>query len=292
MWWNIYKIDLREITTIHRRATIDTHILPYFGNMDISTITDTEIIDFISHERQCKKLCQNTIIADLRIVGWVLDYAVRKSIIQENPFLLIKKLKREPVAEYEIYSTEEVQRLMEVARPKWLGDMILLAYRTGMRKCECFGLQWCDIDFDGKYLTVVRSVTSTKPGERLISAPKTCSSHRIILLDNKCLDMLARRFDKRSSDIWVFADREGRLLSPWYLVKYFGIARRKAGIQERKRFYDLRHTHITELVSSGIPLPVIQKRVGHSNINMTMHYTHIKPNMQKEIIDMLNRSEI
>lgn len=285
-------LDLRDVTVRHRRVAIDVHILPFFGNMDISVITDADIVNFISYERECKKICQNSIISNLRIVNWVLGYALQKGLIVKNPFEFVKKLKTEPVAEFEIYSPDEVRALIDVARPKWLGDMILLAYHTGLRKCECFGLQWSDIDFENKRLTVMRSVTSTKPGERFVSDTKTHSSHRVILLDNKCLDMFARRYSNHTSDVWVFADREGNLLSPWYLVKYFGIARRKAGIQGRKRFYDLRHTHITELASAGISLPVIQKRAGHSNINMTMHYTHIKPDAQSPIVDLLNQYDV
>lgn len=291
MWWNGYKIDLRDITIIHRRASIDVHILPYFGHMDIPSITDTEIVDFISYERQCKKICQNSIIVNLRIVRWVLDYAVQKGEIERNPFELVKKLKREPTAEFAIYSPDEVRRLIDASRPKWLGDMILLVYRTGLRKCECFGLQWCDINFEGKYLTVTRGVTATKPGERLISDPKTRSSRRVVLLDDVCVDLLTDRYNKRASDVWVFADKTGSLLSPWYLVNYFNETRSRAEIQG-KRFYDLRHTHITELVSAGIPLPVIQKRVGHANINMTMHYVHVGVDTQKAVVELLNQNKI
>ncbi len=133
-----------------------------------------------------------------------------------------------------------------------------------------------------------RSVTAAKPRDRFITEPKTRSSKRVVLLDDGTVDMLSRRFEKRTSNIWVFADQFGELLSPWYNVKYFRAACKKANIPIR-RFYDLRHTHITELVEAGESLPVIQQRVGHSNIAMTMHYTHIKPNSQQSIVGILNK---
>ena len=129
---------------------------------------------------------------------------------------LIKKIKREPSKEFEIFTFDEVQLLIDVARPKWLGNMILLAYNTGMRKCECYGLQWEDIDFKQKNLFVKRSVTAAKPRDRFITEPKTRSSKRVVLLDDGTVDMLSRRFEKRTSNIWVFADQFGELLSPWY----------------------------------------------------------------------------
>ena len=99
--------------------------------------------------------------------------------------------------------------------------------------------------------------------------------------------MLSRRYANRTSDIWVFASKYGDLLSPWYSHKYFADTREKVGISG-KRLYDMRHTHITDLIVAGISLPVVQQRAGHSNINMTMHYTHIQPDMQQAAINYLN----
>lgn len=293
MWWNCDKLNLREITLYHKRMTIDRHILPFFGDFDITDIDDIIITNFVTHEKMCGNLitggplCQNSIIKELGIVNGVIGYALKKRFIDDNPFDFIKALKHEPVKNFAIFTPVEVQSLIKVARPKWLGDMILLAYSTGLRKCECFGLQWENIDFTHMRLTVQRSVTAVKPGDRYITEPKTHSSHRVVLFDNATADMLLRRYKKRTSDIWVFADKYGNLLSPWYTAKYFGIARKKVGIHD-KRFYDLRHTHITELVNGGIPLPVIQQRAGHTNINMTMHYVHISPDTQQGVVDMIN----
>lgn len=294
MWWMGNMLNMRETSAYLKRERIDKHVLPYFGNIEIENLTDCDVNNFIIYEREHgnrltgQGMSINQIIEELRIVRSVCIYAERKHIITDNPFDLIRMPKREPPKEYGIFSYEEVQTLIEVARPKWLGDMILLVYNTGMRKCECFGLQWQNIDFKHKRLRVERSVRALKPGDRYISIPKTRTANRIVLLDDVTIEMLKRRFEKRTSDTWVFADKYGELLSPWYLVKYFGQARRKVGIVG-KRFYDLRHTHITDIVAAGESLPVVQKRVGHSNINMTMHYTHIKPDMQDDIVALLNK---
>lgn len=294
MWWLGEKIHLREISLYKKRMTIDAHIIPYFGSTEIDKIDDVLINNFIRHEQECgnhitgKSLCHNSILKEAGIVRAVMDYAYKKGYIGFNPMELIKLKKREPSKEFDIFTIKEVKKLIEVARPKWLGDMILLVYNTGMRKCECFGLQWKDINFTDKYLIVVRSVTAARPGDRFVTEPKTTASRRIILLDDVTIKMLDRRYSSRKSNIWVFADKYGELLSPWYNVKYFRNACRRADIPIR-RFYDLRHTHITELVKSGMPLSIIQKRAGHSNISMTMHYVHIQPNAQNCIIDMLNK---
>lgn len=293
MWWYGEQLNLREISIHKKRMTINAHILPYFGSEEIDLIDDLKINQFIYQEKEKGNhitggpLNPNQIIKEIAIIGTVLEYALQKGYIRQNPMIFIKKIKRVPAQEYEIFTFEEVQKLIQVARPKWLGDMILLAYNTGMRKCECFGLQWEDINFVEKSISINRSVTAAKPGDRFITEPKTILSKRSILLDDETFEMLKRRYNKRTSDFWVFADKYGQLLSPWYNVKYFRAACKKAGIHS-KRFYDLRHTHITELVLSGESLAVIQKRVGHSNINTTMHYTHIQSNSQQNIVNRLN----
>lgn len=293
-WWLGARLNLREISIHKKQMDIEVHILPYFGNYDIKSVDDVLIYNFVIHEKQFgnhitgKGLCINSIIKELQIVGNVMEYAYKKGYIDFNPMTLVKKLKKEPVREFEIYTSDEVEKLINVARPKWLGDMILLVYNTGLRKCECFGLQWADIDFENKSLTVVRSVTAAKSNDRFISEPKTRTSRRKVLLDNATIEMLAKRFKKRTSDIWFFADKNGNLLSPWYNVKYFRHACQKAEIPIR-RFYDLRHTHITELIENGIPIPIVQKRVGHSDIKMTMHYVHLEIGAQKSVVDIINK---
>lgn len=266
-WWLGEWLHLREITIHKKRMVIEVHILPYFGNKDIKSVDDLLINNFIIHEKKYGNhitgdgLCINSIIKELQIVAQVMEYAHKKGCIDFNPMTLIKKFRREPSKEFEIYTPNEVNALINAARPKWLGDMILLAYNTGLRKCECFGLQWEDINFENASLMVARSVTAAKPNDRFISEPKTRAAHREVLLDDVTMKMLEKRLKYRTSDIWVFADKNGNLLSPWYNVKYFRCACQKAGIPIR-RFYDLRHTHITELIENGIPIPVVQKRAG------------------------------
>lgn len=293
MWWHSDKIQMREISILKKQMQIDKHVLPYFEKMDIESITDITVNQFIEHELESgnrltgKGLCVNSVIKLLQIVKSVLLYADKKKFIRYDFENLIIKLHKEPAKEYGIYDPEEVDELIKAARPKWMGDLILLMYHTGMRKCECFGLQWSDIDIPGKILHVNCSVTAAKPGDRFITKPKTPSSLRTILLDETTLNMLSRKYANRTSDIWVFSSKYGDLLSPWYSHKYFADAREKVGISG-KRLYDMRHTHITDLVVAGVSLPVVQQRAGHSNINMTMHYTHIQPEMQQAAIHYLN----
>jgi integrase len=52
---------------------------------------------------------------------------------------------------------------------------------------------------------------------------------------------------------------------------------------KRIRFHDLRHTHTTLLLQANVHPKVVQERLGHSSITVTMGtYSHVTPNMQEE----------
>lgn len=292
-WWTGQILDRSPKTIFTDSERLRCHISPFFDAMDVKNIDDVYINEYIQSELEHGNrlshgpLSKTSVSKHLSMLNNILEYAKTKGYIEFNPMILIKKIKKGESLEFEIFYPDEIEKLIAVARPKWLGDMILLAYSTGMRKCEVYGLQWIDINFDIKRLKVVHSVTSYKPGNINIGDPKTRTSKRIIELDNRTIDMLWTRYLSRTSDIWVFADQYGKLICPWYNVKYFRQTCVRAGTPVR-RFHDLRHTHITELVNAGIPLPVIQKRAGHSDIKMTMRYTHISPDMQKSVVDLIN----
>ena len=296
-WWCGNSFSLRATTRRRKREILDKHILPFFDGYDINKIDDVLINQFIqaegTHGNRLNRqpLSEGMVYKEIQILKSIFYYACLKEVVEKDPFKTVK-LKRPNYQVFEIYTPQEIENIIQVARPKYLGDIILLSYHTGMRKGECYGLQWQDIDWDRHVMRVSRSVAATEPRERIISEPKTQAGKREILLDAATITMLRRRKKLELSGTWVFANQYGELLSPWYCVRNFRMASNAAQVYG-KRFHDLRHTHITELVAAGIPLPVIQKRVGHSNISTTMRYVHVGTDMQQGIVDFLNmRNEV
>ena len=55
------------------------------------------------------------------------------------------------------------------------------------------------------------------------------------------------------------------------------------------KFHDLRHTHATMLLKQGVNPKIVQERLGHSSISITMDiYSHVMPNMQRDAIANFN----
>ena len=76
---------------------------------------------------------------------------------------------------------------------------------------------------------------------------------------------------------------DGRQLQPNSLTHEFVRISAKAKGLPRVRFHDLRHTHATHLLLTGVHPNVAQERLGHSNVGITLDlYSHVLPGMQED----------
>jgi integrase len=81
----------------------------------------------------------------------------------------------------------------------------------------------------------------------------------------------------------VVAQEDGRPLQPDRLTHEFVRLLAKHRSLPRVRFHDLRHSHATHLLASGVHPKVAQERLGHSNVGITLDlYSHVLPGMQED----------
>lgn len=77
---------------------------------------------------------------------------------------------------------------------------------------------------------------------------------------------------------FVFATKDGLSLDYNHLSrKYFKKAQKDAGIANRIRFHDLRHTYASQFMMSGGDIFTLQRLLGHKSLDMTMKYAHLSP---------------
>lgn len=96
---------------------------------------------------------------------------------------------------------------------------------------------------------------------------------------------------------------EGHAASPWMFCDTQGGLLRRQNVMRRSfkpilknaelpdiRFHDLRHTSATLLLAAGVPAKVVQERLGHAQISLTLDtYSHVLPSMQQEAAGKLDR---
>lgn len=284
-WWEEYKNSLLDTTRYHKEMEMRVHIIPALGNIPIKKMNQQIIQNFVN--TKSKTAAPSSVKRFYNIISPSFKWAVDKKIMKYNPAANIVLPKTVP-KEIETFSPDEIKRLISAARPKWLGDIINLAYRTGMRRGEIYGLKRDDINFDDKFLMVRRTVSALKPGDFLVHQPKTKRSVRRISLDENSIETLQKRTANITSE-WVFVNQYDHPISPWYNTKYMHDACIKAGIRPRC-FHTLRHTHATILLAKGVHPKIVQERLGHANINLTLNiYSHVLPTMQRAAVEVFNK---
>jgi integrase len=227
-----------------------------------------------------------------------MSAAVRKGLLATNPVDLADKPKipARDVTE-DVWSPEQMTAFLEATVTDRLAPAWHVACMTGLRRSELCGLQWSDIDFKTAVLSVRRARTQVD-GRPVVKAPKTASSRRAVDLDAGTITALRRwkvaQAEERlragtawEAGDWCFADELGRPWRPDAMTRSFIQAATAAGLP-RTDIKGLRHAHATALLRAGVHPKVVQERLGHSSIAVTMDiYSSVLPGMQREAVERL-----
>jgi integrase len=260
----------RKPSTVAREKTRIANILePYFGNKRLSAVTQRDIELFIAGRLEGKLgpvpgrcVSTSTSNRDLCRLKNLFKKAVELGHIEKNPAGNVRQ-EREPITEAPFLTVEQIHRLLGVCSPT-LRPILLVAIHTGLRWGEIRRLEWRDVDFENRVLTVrdtKNADTRFVPmGEDVI---KCLEEHR---------STQTRKQGRLSRA--VFMNR--RLRKPYADVrKPYKKALKAAGIDKGFRFHDLRHTAGSQMVMAGVDLRTVQKILGHRTPLMTMRYAHL-----------------
>lgn len=169
--------------------------------------------------------------------------------------------------------------------------MYVLALASGMRQGELFGLHWADIDFNGGFLVVRRSLENLAGAARL-KEPKTGKGRRI---DLPAFAVAALNDHRKQSlaegtlGAVVFTGPDGKFLQPSNVRQRSFAAIERAGVPEI-RFHAMRHTCATLLLQAGENVKVVSERLGHSSIKITLDvYGHVLPGMQRAAANTMQK---
>lgn len=254
------------------QSHIKHHLLPRFGSLPISQITQHAILEGHQEllEKGYAKASANRFIVLLKIM---FNLAKKLQIpgSDVNPAMGIKI--GDPNNARERYLTkEETQRLLasiqtsENPQLKFIVPLLLL---TGARKREILDAKWEDIDLSRRYLRVPLS-KSGKP--------------RYVPLSTAALDILQR---VRKWDDCPYVVPNPKTLKPFLsLYCCWDNARKRAGLLD-VRIHDLRHSYASNLVNAGASIFVVSKALGHANLKNTMRYSHLS---QETLLDAAEKA--
>jgi integrase len=167
--------------------------------------------------------------------------------------------------------------------------ILLLAY-TGLRWGEATALRVCDIDFDRRRIDVRRAFSDVG-GRVILGAPKSHQS-RTVPLPQFLVAEIAAAVAGRHVDQLVFTMPGGGVMRlPNWRRSVFLSARRRAGLSDRFRVHDLRHTAASLMIQAGYPPKMLQEIMGHASITTTLDlYGHLYPGEMDRYADRLNEA--
>lgn len=173
----------------------------------------------------------------------------------------------------------EFAALLPHVRPDARGLVTCLPL-TGLRLGEITALQVRDVDLDAHTLTVARAWKHAEGAAvRELGPPKTSRSRRTIALPPEAVAVLRDAIAGKAPEAFVFTNTAGQ---PWHRSRFHeGVwqpAIRAANLGKRPRVHDMRHTCASWMLRAGIPLPVVQRHLGHESITTTVdRYGHLEP---------------
>ena len=293
-WLENIKPKVVQSTYIGYEQVIKGRLCPYFKSKKIKLIDlrPRDIQDFINYLYK-QRLKGSTIAHYTSNMNTALKEAVIAEIIPSNPMDRIESVKKE-VYIPEFYTDNELLDLIEVIKAQDLELPLTLGIIYGLRREEILGLTWNAIDFNNKSITIRKTVGRGKYDgvtQFLIKdIPKNKSSYRTLPMFDFIADLLKKYKEKYKLNEKIFGNTyitdykdficlmdNGELVKPDYVDRTFSRILKENGFRHI-RLHDLRHSCATLLLRNGVPLPEIQKWLGHSNIVTTQRYSHLDQN--------------
>jgi integrase len=291
-WLSYVEAEGREATTVRQyQQHVELHINPRIGDERLAALTTPRVNAFrddllasLSRALARKVLTSTkSILKDAQRRGSVAQNVARDVRIGAD-----KRGKRKLRAGTDIPTPQEISRIVNAVTDKWR-PILLTAIFTGLRSSELRGLQWRDVDLKRGHIHVRQRADRYNA----IGNPKSEAGERLIPLGPFVLNMLREwKLKCPASALGLaFPTSRGRIIRHENIVRYaWGPTQVRAGVVdasgERKYpgLHSARHFYASRCINRvndgglGLPLKMVQKRLGHSSIQMTADtYGHLFP---------------
>ena len=228
--------------------------------------------------------------------AWTL--ARRYEWVRDNPFQVAIKPPL-PAREVRPPTDAEIDALM-AKTPEPLVLYFAVAESLGARRSDLIALQWDDFDLDAQTVTIRRARTYAAGKVHQHDGKTGRKAHRVLALDAALTELL--RAHRRhqvglalaaglASPVWVFSHDAG--VHPWHPewpTKRFAEIRAAADVPAEVKLHGLRHAMATRLLAAGVPVKVVQGRLGHTRTATTTDvYAHYLPAADQQAAEMMGQ---
>lgn len=283
------KTRVRESSYLTQVNKADVRIIPFFEKIAVNQATPTVIQEWME---SVGDLSFSYRLSLFRFLKAACSYGV--DYLGTADFL--KKIKpprnTERKKEMTVWSPEQFAKAIEYETDETYKMFYTFLYLTGVRRGEALALTWKDIDLKAGTVRINKSLTIKQQGGGWkITQPKTESSIRTIGMPSVLTDRLKSFRKRREHNAFVFGNGDHPILTE-AIRRHLLACAKAAGLPEI-RLHDLRHSHASMLISAGVPITAVSKRLGHSNIEQTLStYSHMMPSDEIVLMRALENEKI
>lgn len=299
-----------------------THLVHYFGKMECKNIKGLDVDQFVKYESEHlnphtgKPFSKRLMKEHINIGDRIFEFALDNEIIQcRNPFQRKKKKvpKNSPVKERTPIDEIQKDLILKVFHRTQIAALIMLY--CGLRRGEIIPLEWRDVDFINKQISVTKSVERIDSNNFRVKAHTKNGKDRYVPIPDNIIPYL--KLEKfNSGNKLIFPQKSGNIhtTSSWKRTwdsyqsqlnyKYYCDTMKELGrepkgykaptgipqLLDKFTAHQLRHTYCTMLYLAGVDILTASKLMGHSDVKITLEiYTHLDEKHKRLNIDKFNK---
>ena len=281
------KSELKERSIRNKKYMIKAHIVPYFGNKAMNSITPADLIQWQNTMRE-KGYSQTYLRMIQNQMTALFTHACNIYNLVSNPCKKVKKMGKSDADRLDFWTKEEYDKFIATIEKDSRYYVIFeILFWTGCRIGELLALTLQDIDFKSNQINIRKTYYRINRKD-VITTPKTEQSIRTIDIPTFLTEEIKNYADK----FYKLPENE-RLLPIVAEAIQHKLKRHcvKAGVK-RIRLHSLRHSHTAYLIYQGVQPLIIKERLGHRDIKITLNtYGHLYPSQQKAVAELLNQKK-
>jgi integrase len=303
-WLAAIKPTIRPSTHHSYSRNLQLHVLPQLGSVQLRRIDagmlNTVYASLLAEGR--KNYAGGGLSPrSVRYIHTIMHRAFRDAVkwgrLVRNPAEAADPPKAAGRPESITWTADQLRSFLEGTRGSRYWAAYLLLATTGLRRGEALGLRWSDLDLDAGRASIRQTVIAIRHTV-MIGTPKTAKGRRTVTLDSGTVTALREHRRRQAAERllmgagWtdndlVFCHPDGTMLHPERFSRGFLETVARIGLP-RIRLHDLRHGWATLALQAGIHPKVVQERLGHANIAITLDtYSHVIAGLHEDAAEQV-----
>ena len=279
-WWKEHVLPgtVRESTADGYRYILTRYVEPNLGSRRLAQLRPEDVLSLL-RQLEAQGYAVRTRQQVRAVLRRALRDAERYDLVARNAAAVVDPPRERATKTTDAFSRREIVALLKAAKEDRLEALAHIALTLGLRRGECLGLRWTDIDFDSSTIHVRRTLKRRTGVGLVVDAPKTGAGLRALPLMPEVVRVLRSHRSSQAqerlaagpawqSGEYVFATSIGTPVDPRNLTRWWHSLCGRAGVPPR-RFHAARHAAATVMRDAGVPLEVVSKILGHASVAIT-----------------------